>query len=146
MIETTHPLEPGRADMEAMGEAALRLAADFVEGLAEAPAVALEGAQELVPGLLRPPGDAPREVGELLGLFRRAATAAVETAGPGYLAYIPGGGLFASALAELLSRTDNRYTGLAGCAPALVAMVESDTRWLCAEFGLPPGAKPARPV
>jgi aromatic-L-amino-acid/L-tryptophan decarboxylase len=140
VIETTHALEPGRAEMEAMGEAALRLAADFVEGLADAPAVALEGAQELVPELLRPPGDAPREVGELLGVFRRAAAAAVETAGPGYLAYIPGGGLFASALAELLSRTVNRYTGLSGFAPALVAMEESVTRWLCAEFGLPPGA------
>jgi aromatic-L-amino-acid decarboxylase len=126
--------------MEAMGEAALGLVAEFVEGLPEAPAVKLEDADRLVPELLRPPPESPGQFDTLLHRFREAAAQAVETAGPGYMAYIPGGGLFAAALAEFLSRAVNRYTGLSGFAPALVALEESTLRWLGGEFGLPLGS------
>ena len=134
---TTYPLEPGRPEIEAMGQAAVGFVADFVEGLPRAPAVNVEGADHLAAELLRPPADEAGEFGALLEVFRRAAGRAVETAGPGYLAYIPGGGLVTSALAELLARTVNRYTGLAGLAPALVAMEHGVVRWLCGRFGLP---------
>jgi Pyridoxal-dependent decarboxylase conserved domain len=61
----------------------------------------------------------------------------VETAGPRYMAYVGGGGLFTSALAEMVARAFNRYTTLARFAPALVGLEESTLRWLCREFGLP---------
>ena len=137
---TTYPLEPGRPEIEAMGQAAIGFVGDFVDGLPAAPAVSLEGADRLVAALLRPPADGPGEFGALLEVFRRAAGQAVETAGPGYLAYVPGGGLVTSALAELLARTVNRYTGLSEFAPALVAMEHGVVRWLCGRFGLPGAA------
>ena len=137
---TTWPLEPDRLEMEAMSRAALGLVADFIEGLPKAPAVDLGDANRLVAELLRPPADGPGEFRALLEQFRRAAGQAVETAGPGYLAYVPGGGLFTAALAELLARTANRYTGLSAFAPALVAMEHGVVRWLCEQFGLPPTA------
>ena len=33
------------------------------------------------------------------------------TNGPGYLGYVPGGGIFPAAIADLLSNTTNRFTG-----------------------------------
>jgi aromatic-L-amino-acid decarboxylase len=65
---------------------------------------------------------------------------ALETAGPRFFGYIHGGGLFTSALADLLAKTLNRYTGLSELAPGLVAIEDGVLRWLCHLFGLPPGS------
>jgi aromatic-L-amino-acid decarboxylase len=135
-----HPLEPDRGAMEAMGQAAIAFVADFVERLPAAPTFDLDGAAALVAELRRPPGDQPGEFAALLSTFGRAAAKAVDPAVPGYFAYIPGGGLFVSALAEFLARAVNRYTGLAAVAPALIAMEDGVIRWLCGLFGLPASA------
>jgi aromatic-L-amino-acid/L-tryptophan decarboxylase len=140
MAVGTHPLEPDRDVMEAMAAAAVDLVAGFVEGLPDAPAVGVDGAGPLVGPLLRPPADTPEDFGDLLSQFRAAAAQAVETAGPGYLAYVGGGGLYTSALAEFMARGVNRFTSLAAFAPALVAMEEGALRWLCQQFGLPGGS------
>lgn len=126
--------------MESMAQAAFELLADFVEDLPKAPAVNTANADELVTELLGPPPELPGEFGWLLRRFREAAGYAVEAAGPSYLGYIPGGGLYSSALAEFLARGFNRYTGFCSFAPALVALEDSTLRWLCREFGMPVGA------
>jgi aromatic-L-amino-acid decarboxylase len=77
----------------------------------------------------------------LLDLVRRAAEQSYQTAGPSYLAYIPGGGIFTSALAGFLATGLNRYTGKVTTAPALVAMEESVLRWMCDLFGFPADAQ-----
>ncbi|MFI7227266.1 hypothetical protein ACIBO5_28980 [Nonomuraea angiospora] len=64
----------------------------------------------------------------------------MDTAGPGYLAYFPAGGLVTAALAELLAQAANRFTGVAQVAPALVAMKHRVLTWSCDRFGLPAGA------
>ena len=133
----TYPLEPDRAAMAAMAAAAADLVATFVEGLPDASAADTSGAAALVPALLAPPGEDPGDFGELLGRFRDAAARVIETAGPGYLAYVGGGGLYTSALAEFVARAFNRYSGFAAFAPALVAMEEGVLRWLGREMGLP---------
>lgn len=134
-----YPLEPGRPEMLAYAGAAAEFVANFVAGLETAPGSGIDGGPGQ-PDLLRPPGEAPADFSGLLAAFGAAAAKAVETAGPCYLAYIPGGGLFTSALAEFLARSVNRFTGLAGLAPELVAMEQGVLQWLCREFGLPPSA------
>src|SRR5687768_1719978 len=134
---TTYPLEPTRSEIEAMGRAALDLIASFIEGLPDAPASDFDRAEPLIAQLLRPPAESPGDFGSLLETFRQAASQAAETAGPRYLAYLPAGGLYVSALAEFLAHAFNRYTGVAALAPALVAMEEGVLRWFCREFGLP---------
>ncbi len=52
------------------------------------------------------------------------------TNGPGYLAYVPGGGVFPAALADLLSNTTNRFTGTRFAAPALVQLEANALDWL----------------
>jgi aromatic-L-amino-acid decarboxylase len=129
--------------MTAMATTAAALVADFVEGLPAAPAANAdaEGVDDLVAALAAPPGEGPAGgFDQLLDVFREAAAAAIETAGPSYMAYVGGGGLYTSALAEFVARGVNRFTGLAAFAPALVAMEQSTIRWLAGEFGLPPGS------
>ena len=133
---TSHPLEPDSVAMRSMADAAMDYLIGFVDGLPAAPANAAEDDLPLR-DLMTPPPEAPGDMAALLDVFGRAAAPALETAGPGFMGYIPGGGLFTSALAELLARTVNRYTGIASLAPGLVALEQGVIGWLCAEFGLP---------
>jgi aromatic-L-amino-acid decarboxylase len=133
----TSPLEPSTEQMRLMGHTAVDFAVGFIDSLEAAPADGRSASPHLRTALLAAPGEESADFGELLELFRAAAGRAVETAGPRYAAYVPGGGLYASALAEFAARTVNRYTGLHGLAPELVAMETGILRWLCGEFLLP---------
>lgn len=63
------------------------------------------------------------------------------TSRPGYLAFVPGGGLPVAALADWMALTWNRFGGVRAPAPAAVALEEAVLRWLGAEMGLPPAAR-----
>ncbi len=82
-------------------------------------------------------GGLPRAL-ELLGA---SMDAALETAGPGYLAYVPGGGLYAAALADLIADVGNRFTGYAMAAPGWVRLEQDVLDWLAREFGYPEAAR-----
>ncbi|HEY5859817.1 MAG TPA: pyridoxal-dependent decarboxylase, partial [Actinomycetota bacterium] len=135
------PLDPSAEDMRAMGTAALEEMITFIHGLDDAPADNLEGSMELARELLSPPPEEGGDFDELMEEFLAAMSKAREYAGPGYLAYIPGGGLFTSALGEFLARGYNRFVGMWLQGPAAVAIEENVTRWLCDEFGFPAGSQ-----
>jgi aromatic-L-amino-acid/L-tryptophan decarboxylase len=126
--------------MSMMGDLILGEVIDFVESLPDRPASydsdqAITG---LTTRLLAPPPEKPQDLAALLGQVRAAADHAVETAGPGCMAYVPSGGLYTSALAEFYARAINRYGSLAFAAPALAAIEESVLRWMAREVcGLP---------
>lgn len=115
----------------------LDLLIDTMEGLDSCPASRNTPSAECLAEVSRPPQCEPMDLGELLEVVRRATEQSYQTAGPGYLAYIPGGGIFTSALAGFLASGLNRYTGKVTPAPALVAMEESVLRWMCDLFGFP---------
>jgi aromatic-L-amino-acid decarboxylase len=128
-------MEPDRQTRRAWTAATTEFVEDFVAGLEDAPASDLD---PTVPKeLLAPPPELPGDFGELLSRFGDAASRAIETAGPRFFAYFPPGGLYSSVLAETLAATVNRYTGVAGPAPALVALEHSVVRWMCDLFQLP---------
>jgi aromatic-L-amino-acid decarboxylase len=52
------------------------------------------------------------------------------TVGPGYFAFIPGGGLYPAALADFIANTTNRFTGIWQAAPALVQLEANALDWL----------------
>src|SRR5262245_11548663 len=62
-------------------------------------------------------------------------------AGPGYLAYIPGGGLYPAALADFIADTANRYTGVWQAAPALVQLEANALDWLRDWMAFPPATR-----
>src|SRR5262249_8253605 len=63
------------------------------------------------------------------------------TIGPGYLAYIPGGGTFPSALADFIADTTNRFTGVWMAAPALGQLEANALDWLRSWLDFPPEAR-----
>jgi aromatic-L-amino-acid decarboxylase len=62
-------------------------------------------------------------------------------AGPGYLAFIPGGGLFPAALADFIADTTNRFTGIWQAAPALLQLESNALDWLREWMDFPPDAR-----
>jgi aromatic-L-amino-acid/L-tryptophan decarboxylase len=137
-----YPLEPGPDEMRALVGAALELLMRFVDGLPAAPTLDVDGAFELARELrAAPPPEEGVPLGEALSTVERAAGKAIETAGPGYLAYIPGGGLFTSAVGEWVAQGLNRYTGISAAAPGLAAIETGVIDWLSDLFELPDGAR-----
>ena len=57
------------------------------------------------------------------------------TPGPGYLAYIPGGGLPESAIADLIADATNRYVGVFAAAPGLAQIESNVVGWFCGIVG-----------
>ncbi len=140
MTEPT-PLEPDRDRTRRLAGRVHELLADTLAALDERPAADTTGAGDVIARLPDAPPEQGRDPGDVLGLVADAVGPTYETAGPGYLAYIPGGGIVTAALAEALAAGLNRYTGIAELAPACVAMEQSVLRWLCDLFGLPAGAQ-----
>jgi aromatic-L-amino-acid decarboxylase len=136
------PLDPPPEAMREMGRAAVDYLVEFIHGLGAAPATNAEAGLELARRLRAEPpevGDATFE--ELLALVDDAAGRTFEFSGPGYLAYVPGGGLWTAALGELLAYGLNRFPGLWQASPAMVQIEENVTRWLCDLFAFPPGSQ-----
>ena len=58
----------------------------------------------------------------------------------GYLAYIPGGGLYHSALGDFLGAVSDKYAGVFFAGPGAVRMENLLVRWVADLVGYPPGA------
>ena len=136
-----YPLDPAPEDMRAMGESVLDYLIGFIQGLGDAPADATEGAVELAHELRATAPEQGGDFDELLAEARAAIARTFEYSGPGYLAYIPGGGLYTAALGEFIAHGVNRYVGLWQPSPAVVQIEENVTRWLCDLFEYPATAQ-----
>lgn len=71
-------------------------------------------------------------------LFRDWVPRSFTTIGPGYFAFIPGGGLFPVALADFITDTTNRFTGIWQAAPALIQLEANALDWLREWMAFPP--------
>src|SRR6185436_17088437 len=102
-----------------VGEAMERIVA-HIESLPSQPAMNVEGATEYARTLIEPLPQRGTSYEALLDfLFDDAIPRSFTAAGPGYLAYVPGGGLFHAAIADLIADAVNRYIGVCAAAPAL---------------------------
>ncbi len=63
-------------------------------------------------------------------LFDECIPRSFTTPGPGYLAYIPGGGLYPAALADFIASATNRYTGVRAAAPLLADLEAQAMEWI----------------
>jgi aromatic-L-amino-acid decarboxylase len=142
MAEESWPLELAPEQMRRLVDQALARILDHVASLPRQPACDVDGAAELARSLVErlPERGTPYE--DLLRLlFDTAIPKSFNTAGPGYLAYIPGGGLLHSAVADLIADATNRYVGVWAAAPALAQLEANVVRWLGEIVGYPPEAR-----
>ena len=135
------PSSPTRQELEAQTRAVADFVLDHVGSLAEQPSFDLDGVEALRASFREPVPEAGRPLAGLLERLEPAIAKSYNTAGPGYLAYIPGGGVYASALADFIATATNRYVGVTAAAPALAQIEETAVGWLCTLMGLPAGAR-----
>lgn len=130
-------LEPDVERMHALHGAVGARILDWIASLPDRPTDATTEAGDISRRVGAPPPEEGRAIDELLDLALAAAAPAYESAGPGYMAYVPGGGVYTAAVGEWLSQALNRYTGVAGAAPAAVTLEQSVLRWMCDLFDYP---------
>jgi aromatic-L-amino-acid decarboxylase len=127
--------------MRQLVEQAMDRIVAHIESLPSQPAMNVEGATEYARTLVEPLPQRGESYEALLDfLFEDAIPRSFTAAGPGYLAYVPGGGLFHAAVADLIANAVNRYVGVCAAAPALVQLEANVVRWFCEILGLPRGS------
>jgi aromatic-L-amino-acid decarboxylase len=141
-VNDTRELELSAETMRRMVQEALDRIVPFLESLSEQPAAEVSGGVELARSLMEPLPVKGVPFTELLeDLFARIIPKSFNTAGPGYLAYIPGGGLFQTAVADFIADAVNRYIGVWVAAPGLSQLESNVLRWFCDIVGYPPEAR-----
>jgi aromatic-L-amino-acid decarboxylase len=127
--------------MRRLVEAAMDRIVAHVDSLPEQPASHTVGGARLARSLAEPLPEHGTPFPKLLDLlFDRAVPRSINTAGPGYLAYVPGGGLLHAAVADLIADSVNRYVGLFGAAPGLAQLEVNVLDWFREMVGFPPEA------
>ena len=64
----------------------------------------------------------------------------INPASGGHMGYIPGGGLYPSALGDFIAAVSNRYAGVFYAAPGAVRLENMLIRWMCRLMGYPNNA------
>jgi aromatic-L-amino-acid decarboxylase len=114
----------------------------YIESLPEQTAADVSDAAAVARSVMEPlPVEGTSFQSLLDHLFLDLIPKGFTTAGPGYLAYIPGGGLFHSAVADLIADSVNRYVGVWLAAPALSQLEATVLQWFAQVIGYPGEAR-----
>jgi aromatic-L-amino-acid decarboxylase len=135
------PLEPGPDERRALREAVVQHAERFLEELPAARAFEADtGPASELAG--RRPAEGPAAISDLLQLYRRAVEeTGLKASSAGHVAYIPGGGLYASALGDYLAAVTDAYAGVRFAGPGAVEMENLLIRWMAGLAGYPAAAR-----
>jgi aromatic-L-amino-acid/L-tryptophan decarboxylase len=137
-LMSRYPLEPDSEELRRIIGAATGRILRYIETLPLQKAVNNEGAMEIASELIEPlPEEGLSDYEALLDrLFDRWIPAGFNTASPGYLAYIPGGGIPLSAVADLIAAATNRYVGVYAAAPPLAQLELNVIQWFLEITGI----------
>ncbi|HTD52163.1 MAG TPA: aminotransferase class I/II-fold pyridoxal phosphate-dependent enzyme [Thermoanaerobaculia bacterium] len=137
-METDKSLELSVDALARLIDAAKERVLRHIESLPTQPSADAEGGAAFARSLVEPLPRTGKPYMELLDfLFDVVIPKSFNTAGPGYLAYIPGGGLPHSAVADLIADATNRYVGVFAAAPGLAQIEWNVVRWFCEIVGYP---------
>ncbi|MCB0274501.1 MAG: aminotransferase class V-fold PLP-dependent enzyme [Calditrichaeota bacterium] len=102
---------------------------EFLEALPAMPGYTTGRCQKL-PGLRI--GENGKNLADLLDVLKNEVDAiGINSASGRHMGYIPGGGLWICAVADLLAAATNRYGGIAFSSPGTVAIEDQLITWLC---------------
>lgn len=129
-------LEPSAHQREQWMRLSANFAAHFIDHLPEEPAYKskppLGGFQDLP---LPQQGRSMEEALEFLQ--QQLLSSGLNPASGGHLGYIPGGGIYTTALGDFLAAITNAYAGISFAGPGAVRMENSLLRWMCNLIGYP---------
>ncbi|MFQ5528398.1 MAG: pyridoxal phosphate-dependent decarboxylase family protein [Thermoanaerobaculia bacterium] len=135
-------LEPTPEEMREMARLATERVVEHIASLPSQPSLDISGARELARSLVESAPEEGTGVEQLLEtVFERATPTSFTNPGPGFMAYIPGGGLYESAVADYIANGVNRYVTVWTAAPGLVQLEVNVVRWFCDMFGYPAEAE-----
>lgn len=130
-------LEPSANEKKIWNEHVLHHADQFIEQLGTSPA--LYNTEKLGAGILD--YDIEENASELTTLLDALKThvdeGGINGASPGHMGYIPGGGLYPSALGDYLAAISNKYAGMFFPAPGAVRLENMLIRWMNRVMGFP---------
>ena len=131
------PLEPDGDERRRLGNQALEHALGFLDQVEAAPS--LRPASEVFEKRLDPEfTEEGRSAAAILDYVGTCIDRpGIATTSPRFMAYIPGGGLFFSALGDMLAAASNKYSGFAPAAPGAVRVENACTSWLSSVIGYP---------
>jgi aromatic-L-amino-acid decarboxylase len=136
------PLEPDPEQMRDRIEAVVERVVEHIRSLPDQPMDGTAGGAEAARELRERLPESGSELESMLELlFERAVPRSYNTASPGYLAYIPGGGLFDSALGAFIAEAVNRYVGVFAAAPALSQLEANVVAWFAQIVGYPEASR-----
>jgi aromatic-L-amino-acid decarboxylase len=145
--EIPHPfnnmdLELSAEMMRGMVEEAMERIVTHIQSLPQQPSADVTDGAALARSMIEPlPQQGMPFSAILSSLFEEIIPRTYNTASPGYLAYIPGGGIFHAAVADLISDATNRYVGVWAAAPGLAQIEANVMRWFAEILGYPPTAR-----
>ena len=136
-------MEPSAAEMQVQADQVTARCIDFIDSLPHQPIRGdVEGATALCRALREPAPERGSALEPLLDLvFKQCVPPSFNAASGGYLAFIPGGGLYPAALADFIANCVNRFTGVWMAAPALVQLEANALDWLRDWIGFPATAR-----
>ena len=124
-------LELSQNEMYEMGEKCLHEVIKHIVALPEAPRSNLKNGVEVARALREGVPFKPESFNSLLQLLlEKVFPVSINTAHPDYLGYIPGGGLYPSALADFIASGLNRYVGVWYAGPALSRIETNVLEWI----------------
>lgn len=132
-----HSLEPTSDQMHAMATAAVARVIEHIEALPQKPASNLDDSREAARRAVEEFPESGDDFERLLDRVFELTETSFGNAGPGFLAYIPGGGLYDAALADLVANAVNRYVTVWAAAPGLVQLEVNVLRWFAQMLDYP---------
>lgn len=131
------PLEPDGDERRRLGSEVIDHALEYLEALPDLPSN--NSWEEVFAQRLDPEfPELGRASDEVLSYFGQCVNRpGFTTASPRFMAYIPGGGLFHSALGDFLAAVSNKYSGFASASPGAVRLENACCGWLAKVIGYP---------
>ncbi|MCP3674752.1 MAG: aminotransferase class V-fold PLP-dependent enzyme [Gammaproteobacteria bacterium] len=129
-------LEPSEQEIREMIQLTTEKIISFLDELAEPVVFDMETVREEAYQASETIPEQQSSLDDILDdLFENKIPYALQTSSPGFMAYIPGGGIFHSGLAELIVKVTNRYVGIDITAPFLNQIETDVLKWFCTMIG-----------
>lgn len=130
-------LEPSSGDRSAVREKVLAYSEEFLNGIEHIPAF-VSSVEKGAALLSSPLSEEGIGIDETIALLRENVdTPGLNPASGGHLGYIPGGGIYYSALGDYLADIFNRYAGVFFASPGAVRMENMLLGWMNSIVGYP---------